>query len=86
MAKHDLAINTFLNIGLRNQKLEEVLASNVVMDWFGRTFIGQHKVTNFYQNSNAKHDHAINSVKTIAAFEDRPYHFLTLVLFNFFLQ
>lgn len=77
MANHNLAIDTLLNNGLRDHKLEEVLASNCVMDWFGRTFIGQHKVINFYQNSNATHEHSMADVKGAAAFEDRPYHFLT---------
>lgn len=77
MANHDLAIDTLLNKGLRNRKLDEVLASNCVMDWFGRTFIGQHKVVSFYQNSNTKYEHAMSDVKTAAAFEERPYHLLT---------
>lgn len=77
MGVHNLAIDKLLNYGLRNRKLDEVLASNCVLDWFGRTFIGQHKVISFYENSNATHEHTMDDVKAAAAFEDRPYHFLT---------
>jgi hypothetical protein len=77
MAHHDLAIHTLLNKGFRQCQLDNVLASNCVMDWFGRTFIGQQKVIHFYQNSNASYDHIMTGVKSRNAFEDRPYHILT---------
>ena len=77
MANDDLAIDKFLNYGLRDHNLDEILASNCVMDWFGRTFVGQQKVVSFYYNSKATHGHAISDVKTIPPFEERPYHFLT---------
>lgn len=77
MANHDLAINILLNNGLRQRQLDNVLASNCVMDWFGRTFIGQQKVIHFYQNSNASYEHTMADVEASEAFEDRPYHILT---------
>lgn len=77
MASHDVAVNTLLNNGLRQRQLETVLASNCVMDWFGRTFIGQQKVIHFYQNMNASYEHSMSGVEATEAFEDRPYHILT---------
>jgi hypothetical protein len=77
MANHELAINTLINEGLRQRQLESVLASNCVMDWFGRTFVGQQKVIGFYQHSNASYDHVVTDVVASEAFEDRPYHNLT---------
>jgi hypothetical protein len=77
MANHDQAIDALLNKGLRNRELENVLASNCVVDWFGRTFIGQRKVIAFYQHSNTTHEHSMADVNTTEAFEDRPYHLLT---------
>lgn len=77
MANHNLAIETLLNNGLRLRKLDEILASNCVMDWFGRTFIGQRRVIDFYQNSISSHEHSMPKVKSTESFEDRPYHQLT---------
>jgi hypothetical protein len=77
MANHDQAIDALLIKGLRNRELECVLASNCVLDWFGRTFIGQRKVIAFYQHSNTTHEHSMADVCTTEAFEDRPYHLLT---------
>lgn len=77
MENHDLAINTLLNNGLRQRQLNNVLASNCVMDWFGRTFVGQHRVIQFYQNSSASYEHSMTSVAGSEAFEDRPSHNLT---------
>jgi hypothetical protein len=77
MANHELAINTLLNKGLRQRQLDNVLASNCVVDWFGRTFVGQHNVIHFYQNSNANYEHSVTDVTECDAFEDRPYHKLT---------
>lgn len=77
MASPDLAINTLLDTGLRNRNLDKVLASNCVVDWFGRTFIGQRRITEFYQNSNSTYEHAMTTVISTEAFEERPYHLLT---------
>lgn len=77
MANHNLAVDRLLNYGLRQSNLDNVLASNCVMDWFGRTFIGQRKIIDFYQNSNATHQHSMADIKSSEAFEDRPYHLLT---------
>lgn len=75
MASHDLAIDTLLDTGFRQRKLDEVLASNCVIDWFGRTFNGQHRVIEFYQN--ATYEHAMTTVNSTEAFEERPNHLLT---------
>lgn len=77
MANHVLAINTFLDNGLKHRDLDNILASNCVVDWFGRTFIGHHKIVSFYLNSNTTYEHSMNNVEETEAIEERPYHFLT---------
>lgn len=77
MTSHDQAVETLLISGLRHRKLDEVLASNCALDWFGRTFVGQPKVVDFYQNSHSALEHSLKDVKPTEAFEDRPNHLLT---------
>lgn len=73
----DQAVETLLIKGLRHRKLDEVLASNCVLDWFGRTFVGQQRVIEFYQTSHSALEHSFAVVKSTEAFEDRPNHLQT---------
>lgn len=77
MASHDQAVETLLVKGLRHRKLDEVLASNCSLDWFGRSFVGQPKVIDFYLNSHSNLEHSLTTVSSTEAFEDRPNHLLT---------
>lgn len=77
MANHDDAFNALFNIGLRERELEVVLASNCVLDWFGRTVTGRAKVINYYLNSNNCYEHSMSSAETIDAFEERSTHLST---------
>lgn len=76
MANHDIALNA-LFIGLRQRELEIVLASNCVLDWFGRTVTGRAKVINYYLNSNNCYEHSMSNAETIDAFEERSTHLST---------
>lgn len=71
---HITALNTLLNTGLRQNELQNVLASNVVLDWFGRTVSGQQKVVNFYLNSNNQYEHHMTNTESTQSFEDRSTH------------
>lgn len=77
MANHDNALNALLNVGLRQRQLERVLASNCVVDWFGRTVTGRAKVINYYLDSNNCYEHSMSNAETIDAFEERPTHMAT---------
>jgi hypothetical protein len=77
MANHEIALNALLNIGLRQRELEGVLASNCVLDWFGRTLSGRSKVVNYFFNSNNCYEHSMTNAETIEAFEERSTHFST---------
>lgn len=76
MSDHDKVINTFLDSGLRQRRLDDLLASNCVLDWFGRTFVGQQRVVGFF-HSNTKYEHEVASVEAAEKIEDRHHHFLT---------
>lgn len=77
MANHEIALSTFLNTGLRQRGLEGVLASNCVLDWFGRTLTGRSRVINYYFNSNNCYEHSMSNAETIEAFEERSTHLST---------
>lgn len=77
MASHEIALNALLNEGFRNQQLERILASNCVLDWFGRTLIGQQKIVDFFLRSNSSYHHSLTNSKPTEAIEERPYHFIT---------
>lgn len=77
MANNENALNTLLNIGLRQRELNNVLASNCVLDWFGRTLKGRSKVVNFYLNSNNCYEHSMSNAETIEPFEERSTHLST---------
>lgn len=77
MANHDIILNTLFNVGLRQRELESILASNCVVDWFGRTVTGRAKVTNYYLNSNNCYEHSMANAETIDAFEERATHMST---------
>lgn len=77
MASHNVAISTLLDKGFRHRQLENILASNGVLDWFGRTFVGQHKIVEFFQNSNSTYEHHVTNVESRESTEERRYHFIT---------
>lgn len=77
MASHKVVINTLLDKDFMCRHLENILASNCALDWFGRTFIGQQKVVDFFRNSNFTYEHHVNNVESTESFEDRLYHLLT---------
>ena len=77
MANHEIALNALFNTGLRQKELDNVLASNCVLDWFGRTVTGRAKVINYYLNSNNSYEHSMSSAETIDAFEERTTHMST---------
>lgn len=74
---NELALNTFLQEGLQQKELANFLASNVVLDWFGRSFLGKQKVSNFYFTSNNSYIHEVANTKTVEPFEERSLHLLT---------
>ena len=74
---HDLAINAFIHVGLRQKELQNVLASNVVLDWFGRTLTGKQRVVDFYLNSNNIYEHFLKNVESAQPFENRSTHIKT---------
>jgi hypothetical protein len=74
---HNIALNTLLNVGLRQRELESILASNCVLDWFGRTIAGRAKVVNYYLNSNNQYEHSMTNAETIDACEERLTHMAT---------
>lgn len=74
---HDTVMNAFLNVGLRQKQLPTLLASNVVLDWFGRTLSGKQRVIDFYLNSNNIYEHNVTSVETTQPFENRSTHMIT---------
>jgi hypothetical protein len=76
---HDIALNTLLNVGIQQGELESVLASNCVLDWFGRTVAGRATVVNYFLNSNNKYEHSMTNAETIDAFEERLMHLTTWV-------
>ncbi|XP_070497512.1 uncharacterized protein [Chironomus tepperi] len=71
---HDSVINALINVGLRQKELQNVLASNVVLDWFGRTLSGKQRVVDFYLNSNNVYEHNLTNTETVQAFEERLTH------------
>lgn len=77
MADHEIALNALLSNGLRQRELEGILASNCVLDWFGRTLTGRSKVVNYYLNSNNSYEHSMTNAETIEAFEERSTHLST---------
>lgn len=77
MANHQIALDAFLNVGLGQRELEGVLASNCVLDWFGRTVKGRSKVVKYYFNSNNCYEHSMTGTETIEAFEERSTHLST---------
>ena len=74
---HDSVINALINVGLRQKELQNVLASNVVLDWFGRTLSGKQRVVDFYLNSNNAYEHNLTNTETIQAFEERLTHMIS---------
>lgn len=76
---NDSVINTYLNIGLKQEKIEDILASNAVLDWFGRTFWGRTSIGSFFRNTQLKYDHEITSSESTSPFENRSAHFSTRV-------
>lgn len=74
---HDSVINALINVGLRQKELQNVLASNVVLDWFGRTLSGKQRVVDFYLNSNNVYEHHLTNTETVQAFEERLTHMTT---------
>lgn len=72
-----LAVNVFLKQGLKRRELNNILASNSVVDWFGRTIKGRQNIVNFFLNSNVIYEHRFSSVETTQAFEDRNSHMTT---------
>lgn len=69
---HPDLIRTLLNDG---RKLNSALASNCVLDWFGRTFVGRKKVSEFYRTIKA--DNSIDSLQSTEPFEEeRSVHLL----------
>jgi len=74
---HDSVINALINVGLRQKELQNVLASNVVLDWFGRTLSGKQRVVDFYLNSNNAYEHHLANTETVQAFEERSTHIIS---------
>lgn len=72
-----LAVEVFLEQGVRRRELYNILASNSVVDWFGRTIKGRQNIVNFFLNSNVIYEHSFSSVETTQAFEDRKSHMTT---------
>lgn len=77
MANHETALNALLNIGLRQRGLEDILASNCVLDWFGRTVSGRSKIINYYLNLNNCYEHSMSNAETVEPFEERDTHLST---------
>jgi hypothetical protein len=77
MENAKLAVNTFLDRGIKQGELNNVLASNSVVDWFGRTIKGRQNIVNFFLNSNVIYEHCLSNVETTQSFEDRTSHMTT---------
>ncbi|CRL08720.1 CLUMA_CG021391, isoform A [Clunio marinus] len=77
MSSHELAINKLIENGIRCRNLQNILASNCVVDWFGRTLVGQQKAIDFYHNSNTNYEHTILNIVNSEAIEERSHHHLT---------
>lgn len=65
MMSHPDLIKTLLNDGC---KLNNALASNCVLDWFGRTFVGRKKVIEFYKTIKA--ENFIDQLQATEPFEE----------------
>jgi hypothetical protein len=72
-----LAVNIFVDKGIKQGELNNVLASNSVVDWFGRTIKGRQNIVNFFLNSNVIYEHSFSTVESTQAFEDRKSHMTT---------
>lgn len=72
-----LAVEVFVEQGVKRRELDNILASNSVVDWFGRTIKGRQNIVNFFLDSNVIYEHSFSSVETTQAFEDRKSHMTT---------
>lgn len=72
-----LAVDVFVEQGVKRRELDNILASNSVVDWFGRTIKGRQNIVNFFLDSNVIYEHSFSSVETTQAFEDRKSHMTT---------
>ncbi|CAO1366541.1 unnamed protein product [Diamesa serratosioi] len=53
------------------------MASNGLVEWFGRSIKTNVKIADFFLNTNIKYEHNIMAIKQCEPFEERPSHFNT---------
>jgi hypothetical protein len=63
--------------GMSREDLQNVLAPNAVLEWFGKTFSGKREIAYFYSGAGYRYEHLLVSAKPVASFETRSTHFST---------
>ncbi|KAG5676884.1 hypothetical protein PVAND_006688 [Polypedilum vanderplanki] len=70
-------LNIFLNAISSRNELQNVLASNAVLEWFGKTFQGRNDIVNFYTGTLHQYQHILTNIEQTLPFENRTTHLST---------